>query len=84
MKYKCDYDPSVVLEEEEVYDHAAANLDDYDLIERISIEVSKIEIVKELARLESPLFWTLYDAAIAESIENFYHVIEDEEEEDED
>ena len=82
MKYECEFDPDVVLEEEEVYDHAAAHLDYDDIIERIGIEVTKFEIVKELARLESPLFYTLYEAALAENIEDFYHEIEDEEDED--
>ena len=82
MKYKCEFDRSVVLNEEEVYDHAAEGLTFIDIAERIGIEVSKTEIVKELARLESPLFYTLYDAAIAECIEDFYYEIEDEEDED--
>lgn len=84
MKYTCEFDPGVALDEDEVYDHAASHVDYDDLIERIGIEVTKREIVKELARLESPLFYTLYDAAIAENIEDFYHEIEDEDEEDED
>ena len=82
MKYECEFDPGVVLDEDEVYNHAATHLDYYDIVERIGIEVTKIEIVKELARLESPLFYTMYDAAIAASIEDFYHKIEDEEDED--
>lgn len=84
MKYKCEFDPGVVLDEDEVYDHAASHVDYDDIIERIGIEVTKFEIVKELARLESPLFYTLYEAALAENIEDFYSVIEDEDEEDED
>ena len=84
MKYECEFDRGVVLDEDEVYDHAAAHLDYDDIAERIGIEVTRVEIVKELARFESPLFYTMYDAAIAESIEDFYHKIEDEDEEDED
>lgn len=84
MKYKCEFDPGVVLDEDEVYDHAASHVDYDDIIEHIGIEVTKFEIVKELARLESPLFYTLYEAALAENIEDFYSVIEDEDEEDED
>ena len=84
MKYECEFDPDVVLDEDEVYDHVAAYFDYGDIAERIGIEVTKVEIVKELARLESPLFYTLYDAAVTEYIEDFYHEIEDEEEEDED
>ena len=84
MKYKCEFDPDVVLDEDEVYDHAAEGLTFEDIAERIGIEVTKVEIVKELARFESPLFYTLYDAAIAECIEDFYHEIENEDEEDED
>ena len=84
MKYKCEFDPGVVLDEDEVYNHAASHVDYDDIIERIGIEVTKFEIVKELARLESPLFYTLYEAALAENIEDFYSVIEDEDEEDED
>lgn len=84
MQYRCTFDPDVILEEYEVYDHAASHVDYDDIIERIGIEVTKFEIVKELARLESPLFYTLYEAALAENIEDFYSVIEDEDEEDED
>jgi hypothetical protein len=84
MKYECEFDPDVVLDEDEVYNHAAIHLDYDDIAERIGIEVTRIEIVKELARLESPLFYTLYDAAIAECVEDFYHKIDDEDDEDED
>lgn len=84
MKYRCEFGPDVVLDEEEVYDHAATHLDYDDIAERIGIEVTRVEIVKELARLDSPLFYDLYDAAIAERIEDFYHEIDDEDEEDED
>lgn len=82
MKYECEFDPGVLLDEDEVYDHAASHLDYDDIAERIGIEVTRIEIIKELARLDSPLFYTMYDAAIAESVEDFYSVIEDEEDED--
>lgn len=84
MKYECDFDRGVVLNEDEVYDHAASNLDYDDIIERIGIEVTKYEIIKELERFESPLFYTMYEAALAENIEDFYSVIEDEDDEDED
>lgn len=84
MKYECEFDPGILLDEEGVYDHAAEHLYYDDIAERIGIEVTRVEIVKELARLDSPLFYTMYDAAIAESIEDFYHEIEDEDEEDED
>ena len=84
MKYRCEFDPDVVLDEEEVYDHASKDLRFIDIAERIGIEVSKTEIVKELARLESPLFYTMYDAALANWVEDFYYEIEDEDEEDED
>ena len=82
MKYKCEFDPDVVLDEEEVYDHAATDLMFEDIAERIGIEVTKSEIIRELARFESPLFYTMYDAALAERVEDFYHEIEDEEDED--
>lgn len=84
MKYKCEFDPDVVLDEEEVYDHAATELTFEDIAERIGIEVTKGEIIRELARFESPLFYTMYDAALAEHVEDFYYQIEDEDEEDED
>ena len=84
MKYKCEFDRGVVLDEDEVYDHAAAGLEFVDIAARIGIEVTKVEIVKELARLESPLFYTLYDAALANWVEDFYYEIDNEDEEDED
>ena len=84
MKYKCDFDPNVILDEEEVYDHAATNLEYEDIAEQIGEVVNKSEIIEELARLESPLFYTLYEVALAECIEDFYYEIEDEDEEDED
>ena len=73
-----------LLREELPVLRAKAKVSQEDIAERIGIEVSKTEIVKELARLESPLFYTMYDAALAEWVEDFYYKIEDEDEEDED
>ena len=82
MKYKCELDPDVVLDEKEVYDHAATELTFEDIGEQIDIKVTKDEIIEELARFESPLFYTLYNAALAKYIKNFYYEIDDEEDED--
>lgn len=83
MKYACEFDPAVILNEDEIYDHAASHLTYEEIADKIGEVVSQGEIIRELARFESPLFYTLYEAALFGCVEDFYHKIYDEDEEDE-
>ena len=80
-KWICDIDKSEYEDVEKARDVAIEYVDDMDLVDQISAVTSGLEIVEELRRLESPLYFTLLEAALDEVLKDYFY--EEEEEEDE-
>lgn len=66
---------------EEVRDCVAEDLDFYDVLGQVGCRYTLCEIIKELARLDSPMFWDMYEDTIDEQIKDWFY--EDDEDEDE-
>lgn len=83
-KWVRTYDRAVFNSEEEACEDAELNVDYSDLVDQVDNgEVSLIEIIKELQKIDSPLFLSLYEEAVEQHFKDFY-CAKDEEEEEED
>ena len=81
MKWISNIDGNEYDTIEEVRDCVAEHLDFYDVSEQVGCRYVLYEIIKELARLDSPMFWDMYEDAIDEQIKDWFY--EDDEDEDE-
>lgn len=84
-KWVREWDDADFASEEEAREDAATYVEYEHLEDLVNYEVSLIDIIKELQRLESPLFWCLYDSAVEQFFkDNYYETTEEEEDEEED
>ena len=62
-KWYCEIDGREFSTEDEAIDAALEYVDIYDIENCIGDEIIMKDIIEELARLESPLYWKLLDLA---------------------
>lgn len=83
-KWVRDWDDETFDSEEEAREDAATNVEYEDLEDLVNYEVSLIDIIKELQRLDSPLFYRLFNSAVEQYFkDNYYEATEEEAEEEE-
>ena len=82
-KWVREWDDTDFASEEEAREDAATHIKYEDIENVVNYEVSLMDIIKELQRLDSPLFYRLYDSAVEQYFkDNYYEEAEEEEEED--
>ena len=79
-KWVRDWDDADFASEEEAREDAATYVEYENLENAVDYEISLMDIIKELQRLESPLFDRLCDSAVEQYFKDNYH---EEQEEDE-
>ena len=83
-KWIYEVDSSEFNSEEKARDAARENVQFLDIAMRVGYNITVTDIIKELARLDSPLFDTLHEEAVEEYFHDyFYEEACDDEEEDE-
>lgn len=82
-KWVRDWDDETFDSEERAREDAEISVEYEDLEYLVNYEISLTDIIKELQRLESPLFWRLYDEAVEQYFKDNYHEEAEEEEEEE-
>lgn len=80
------WDDETFESEEKAREDVKLNVGYENLKDQVDYEISLLDIIHELQRLDSPLFWRLYEKTVDAYFEDFYYEIydEDEEEEEED
>jgi hypothetical protein len=69
--------------EEDARDAALEYISFDDVEAQIGNSITYRDLLQELARLDSPLYWRLYEAACEEVFEDYIYEIDDDEEEEE-
>lgn len=83
-KWIRSYDSEEFDSEEAARDAAAECVDIDDIVAQVDNELTTWDLIKELERLNSPLYYDLCDKAIEQVLEDcFFEIEEDEEEEEE-
>lgn len=83
-KWVRDWDDETFNSEDEAREDAATFVEYEHLEDLVNYEVSLMDIIKELQRLDSPLFYRLYEEAVEQYFkDNYYEATEEEEEEEE-
>lgn len=80
-KWYCEVDGKEFSTEEEAFEAALEYVDTYDIEDCIGEEIIMKDIIKELARLDSPLYWKLLELAHQRIFEDYFGEIDDDEEE---
>lgn len=81
-KWYCELDEREFSTEEEAFDAALEHVDIYDIEECIGAEITMTDIVEELARLDSPIYWKLLELTQQHVFENYFCEIDDDDEEE--
>ena len=76
IRYDCEEFDS----EESARDAAAGLINIDDIVAQVGNELTTWDLIKELARLDSPLYYNLLDAAIKQAFEDYFSEVDDEEE----
>ena len=74
------YDSEEFDSEEAAWDAAAEFVDVDDIVAQVGYELTTWDLIKELARLGSPLYYDLLDAAIRQVFEDYFSEVDDDEE----
>lgn len=84
MKFICSIDNSEYENEESAQEAVCNYIDDTDLINQIEIgvEIDLHDIINELKRLDSPLYYNLIELAHDQVFEEYFYEEEEEEEEE--
>lgn len=80
-KWYCEVDGREFSTEEEAIDAAFEYVDTCDIENCIGEEITMKDIIKELARLDSHLYWKLLELAHQRIFEDYFGEIDDDEEE---
>lgn len=83
-KWICEIDGKEFSTKDEAIDAALEYVDIYDIKNCIGDEITMKDIMEELARLNSPLYWELVNLARQRVFEFYFGKIDAEEEENED
>ena len=84
-KWVREWDDESFDSEEEAREDAETSVEYEDLENAVNYEVSLMDIIEELQRLDSPLFYRLFNSAVEQYFkDNYYEATEEEEEEEED
>lgn len=83
-KWYCEIDGREFSTEDEAIDAALEYVETYDIENCIGDEITMKDIMEELARLNSPLYWELVNLARQRVFEFYFGKIDAEEEENED
>ena len=78
MKFICSIDNSEYDSEESAQDAVINYIDDTDLIEQIGTEIDLHDIIKELRRLNSPLYFNLLELAHNQVFKEYFFEEEEE------
>lgn len=81
-KWCCEVDGREFSTEEEAFDAAFEYVDIYDIEECLGAEITMTDIVEELARLDSPIYWKLVELTQQHVFENYFCEIDDDEDEE--
>lgn len=81
-KWYCAIDEREFSTEDEAIDAALEYVDTYDIENCIGDEITMKDIIEELARLDSSLYWKLLELAHQRIFEDYFGEIDDDEEED--
>ena len=79
-KWICSYD-NKEFENEEAAREAAMNIINIDdIVAQVGNKLTTWDLIKELARLDSPLYYELFDAATEQILEDYFSEINEDEE----
>ena len=79
IKWECLIDGSEFDTEEDARAAACERVDFDDVCAQIGINITCKDLIKELARLDSPMFYELLQAAEDQAFEDYFSTIEVEE-----
>lgn len=79
-KWIRSYDCEEFESEEAARDAAAECVDIDDIVAQVGNELTTWDLIKELARLDSPLYYDLLDAATEQAFEDYFSEVDDDEE----
>ena len=71
------YDDEELEDEEAAREAAAESVDIYDIVAQVGNELTIWDLIKELARLDSPLYYDLLNAAIEQAFEDYFSEVEE-------
>ena len=83
IKWECLIDGSEYDTEEEAREAARERVDFDDVCAQIGNDITYEDLIKELARLDSPIYYELLQAAENQVFEDYFSTIEAGDEEDE-
>lgn len=82
IKWECLVDGSEFDTEEEAREAARERVDFDDVCAQIGNDITYEDLIKELARLDSPIYYELLQAAENQVFEDYFSTIEVEDEEE--
>ena len=82
IKWECLIDGSEFDTEEAARDAARENVDFDDVCAQIGNVITCEDLIKELARLDSPIYYDLLQAAEDQVFEEYFAITEDDEEDE--
>lgn len=80
IKWECLIDGSEYDTEEEAREAARERVDFDDVCAQIGNDITYEDLIKELARLDSPIYYQLLEAAENQVFEDYFSTIEEEDE----
>lgn len=83
-KWECLIDGSEFDTEEDAREAARERVDFDDVCAQIGNDITYEDLIKELARLDSPIYYQLLQAAEDQVLEDYFSEIEAEDEEEDD
>ena len=84
IKWECLIDGSEFDTEEDAREAARERVDFDDVCAQIGNDITYEDLIKELARLDSPVYYKLLEAAEDQVFEEYFSTIEAEDEEEDD
>lgn len=82
-KWVCSIDGTEYKTENEAREIALEHVSMDDVEAQIGNAITYSDLLRELQRLNSPLYWDLYEAACEEVFEDYFSEVDDDEEEEE-